>query len=202
MDAHADFDFIIRKGKAGLAYAGQNAGRHRHAHRAHVIDRLLRNCLDFGKGLAGFRRRTRKLMYEYRARDAAPSGGIGAVLNRHIIANDYIIGLDAILRRNFAGHGEIHNITGVILDDHQNARAAIRRLDALNDAIRRGGRKYVARDRRIQHAVAHIARVRRFMAAAAAGDHADLAVLLMLSRDHLNAFAEVNHIGIRHRQTF
>ena len=197
VDAHADLDFVLGEGEAGLAHARQDAGGHGHAHGAHVGDGLFGHGLDLGQALAHLGGCTRDLVHKHGARDAAATGGIGAVLHGHVVLDHHVIGLDAVQGGHLAGHGEVHDVAGVVLDNHQHACAGVRRLDSLHDAVRGRGGEHVAGHRCVQHALAHVARVRRLMAAAAAGDQADLALLLLPAGDDLNALAQVDHCGVR-----
>ena len=126
-------------------------------------------------------------MYEHGTGDAAAAGGIGAFGHSHVIAGDDGHDLIALHFGKLGGHAEIHNVSGIILYDHQYALVSADRMDRFEDAVGRRGREHIARDCRIEHTEPNIARVRRFMAAAAAGNDGDLFLVRLAARDHLKA---------------
>ena len=70
-------------------------------------------------------------------------------------------------------------------------------MDRFEDAVGRRGREHIARDCRIEHTEPNIARVRRFMAAAAAGNDGDLFLVRLAARDHLKA-GDISEAAVRY----
>ena len=78
--------------------------------------------------------------------------------------------------RHVGGHLEVHDVAGVVLDDVQDARAAVDGLGRLHHLVGRGRGEHLARARRVEHALPHEPSVHRLVTRAAAGDDADLAL--------------------------
>lgn len=126
-------------------------------------------------------------MDEHRARHAAAADGIETAVDGDVVVHDDLRDLDIVHLGHFTGHFKVHNVAGVVFDDHEHALVRGDGLDALIDRVRRGRGEHRACDRRVQHARADIAAVRRFMAGAAAGDQRDLPLLLLCPHDHVSA---------------
>ena len=122
-------------------------------------------------------------MHEDRTRYAAAARRVEAVLHGDIIVDDDVVRLDVLILRHVDGHLEVQHIARVVLDDAEDAGVGRNCLDALVDLIRRRRGEYRPRDRRVEHALADVAAVRRLMTAAAARDERDLSLFACLADD-------------------
>ncbi len=145
----------------------------------HAVDRLLRHRADALQRPAGFRRCARDLVDED---DTARRRG--ACLSRRGVALATsslpitVCDLDAVHREHFGGHGESHLVAAVVADDVENAAAAIGRLQRFADRIHQGPANTSPTAQVSRKSLADVTRKQRQMAEAAAGDEADLAVVL------------------------
>ena len=105
----------------------------------------------------------------------APPGMPGRCGKCHIVGNEDGLYRDALGAGQLGRESEVQAVPGVVLDDEQGAGGAGGGTDGGQNGVgaRRG--EDVAGDRGAEHAPADVAGVRRFMTAAAAGDHCDLA---------------------------
>src|SRR5207245_6194658 len=108
---------------------------------------------------------------------AATPGGVQAVLDGDVVVGDDRVDLGALATGQLRGHLEVHDVAGVILDDVQDAGAPVdgRRRPRHLVGSRRGEDR--TRTRRIEHAEPDVAAVHRLVAAAAARDQPDFALL-------------------------
>ena len=128
MGAHADLDLVFGEFEGELAGLGDRAGRHRHAHRADVGDRLARDALDlveaveFGSGAAG------DLDHVDVAGDAAPV--VHALRRRggDVVGDAHGAHLDAVVLQHLGGHVEVHIVAGIVAIEEQHALAAMHGL--------------------------------------------------------------------------
>ena len=91
-------------------------------------------------------------------------GGVEAVLDRDVVVGDDRLDLDALALGQVGGHLEVQHVAGVVLDDVQDAGAAVDGLGRLEHLVRRRRGEHLARARRVEHA-----RARRTRRASARG---------------------------------
>ena len=173
----ADLHLVVAELEGRLAGGRDGAAREGHAHRADVVLDLLaerRHRREVGAGLGG---RADDLLGQDGPTDAAAARGVERVLDRDVVRDDDAGDLDPLGPGHLGRELEVHDVAGVVLDDVQDAGAAV-------DRLRRG--EHLVRHRRgedgagaggIEHAHPDEAAVHRLVAAAAARDHADLAGL-------------------------
>ena len=174
VDAYAVFHLIVRNFKGRRTLGGHGAGGEGKAERLDARDGLFRNGLDLGKRLSLLSRSARQFVDKERACNAAAADGIETVLDSDVVVDLDIVDRDAVLLRKRHRVFEVHDVAGVVLHDQQHAlRVRGRANGAVDLDLGRGG-KDVAADGSVQHARSDEARVRGFMAAAAAADENDL----------------------------
>ena len=126
------------------------------------------------------------LLGEHRDADAAPAGGVEAVLDRDVVVGHDRLDLDALALGQVGGHLEVQHVAGVVLDDVQHAGAAVDGLGRLEHLVGRRRGEDLARAGRVEHARPDEAAVHRLVAGAAAGDDPDLALDRRVgAHDHL-----------------
>ena len=81
----------------------------------------------------------------------------------------------ALVGGELGGHLEVQHVAGVVLDDVDDAGAAVDRLGRGQDLVGHGRGEDLARAGRVEHAGADEPAVQRLVARPAAGDQADLA---------------------------
>ena len=165
---------------SGRSKVGVPAAGTMHDDRAMPIERAFGVDLDRRGGHVGERRPglglgPGDLLDEDGAADAATTGRVQRVLDRDVVVGDDRRDLDLAgheLRRQL----EVEDVAGVVLDDVEDAGAAVdgpgRRLHLVRD----GRGEDVAGARGVEHAQADEAAVERLMAGAAARDQRDLAL--------------------------
>ena len=168
MNAHSNFYFLLTQRKAGLSHAGQHAGRHCHAHGAGIVNHLLGQIPDIFQALTRLRSRTGNFMDKYSSGNAAPTGGIYAIGNSHIIFGYHRHNLVAFHFGQFSCHSKVHNVAGVVLYNQQDSLFPGHLMDRAQNPVRRRRCKHIPRYRRIQHALSHIAGMGRLMTASTA----------------------------------
>ena len=84
--------------------------------------------------------------------------------------------LDAVVGSLVGGHLEVEDVTGVVLDDVDDARSTVHSLGGGEHLVRHRRCEHLARAGRVEHALADEAAVQRLVARAAARDQRDLAL--------------------------
>ena len=87
---------------------------------------------------AGFCGSARYLLREHGGADAPATGGVEGVLHRDVVIDDDRGDLDPFIRRVLRGELEVQDVAGVVLDDMDDACAAVYSL---------GGGKHLRRHR-------------------------------------------------------
>ena len=113
-------------------------------------------------------RRAADLLGQDRGADAAASGGVQAVLHRHVVVDDHRLDLDALVAGQLGRHLEVHDVAGVVLDDVQHAGAAVDGLRGRQHLVGRGRGEHLAGAGGVEHAHADEAAVHGLVAGAAA----------------------------------
>src|SRR5580658_1644867 len=85
--------------------------------------------------------------------------GVQAVLDGHVVVDDYRLDLDAVLAGQVRRHLEVQDVAGVVLHDVQHAGAAVDRLGGGLHLVRGGRGEHLAGAGRVQHARADEAAV-------------------------------------------
>ena len=99
-------------------------------------------------------------------------------------------------------HLEVHDVAGVVLDDEQDAGAAVDRRGRGEHLIRRGRREHLTGAGGIEHAIADEAGVQGLVAGAAAGNQRHLVVHRRPGAgDEGRIVRELDQIGMRRGKT-
>ena len=131
------------------------------------------------------------MVHEDGSGDATTADGVQAVFDRHVVIHIDAGDLDAfLLFSHFCSCVEVHAVAGIVLDDQERALGALRVDDRVEDLDRGRRGEHVAAHRRVEHAGADEAAVRRFVTAAAAGDQADLLLVDLGAADDLELLVE------------
>ena len=169
MDADADFHFVVAQLKGGLAGRRHGAGSQGHAHAAAVAVGLAGQIGALVEVVTGFGCRAHDFLDQHGGADAATPGRVETVFHGYVVIDEDVLDRNAV-RVGQLGRGlEIEHVAGVILDQEQDACAAVDGLGGFIHLIRRGRGEDFAGAGGIEHAHAHKAAVHRFVAAAAAG---------------------------------
>ena len=109
------------------------------------------------------------------APDAAAPGGVERVLDGAVVVHDHARHLDAVVLGELGREAEVEHVAGVVLDDVQDARAAVDGLRGRLHLIRHRRGEDRAGAGRVEHARADEAAVQGLVPRAAARDEPDLA---------------------------
>ncbi len=104
------------------------------------------------------------LLQDHGDPDAAASGRVQRVLHRDVVVGHDRLDLDAVGCRQVGGHVEVHHVAGVVLDDVQDAGAAVDSLRGGLHLVGGGGGEHLAGARRVEHAHADEPAVHRLVA--------------------------------------
>ena len=176
VDADADLDLVLGELEARVTRGRGDARSQRHAHRASVrVDAAaeLGDLLERAAVLGGA---TADLLDEHGHPDAAATGGVQRVLDRDVVVGEHGLDLDVLALPHVGGHVEVHDVAGVVLDDVNDAGAAVDGLRRLEHLVGRGRGEHLPRTGRVEHARPDVAAVHRLMTRAASGDEPDLAL--------------------------
>ena len=197
VDADADLHLVLAELEARLARAGRDARSQRHAHApALAVDRPADLC-DLGERLALLGGRAADLLRDHGDADAAPAGGVERVLDRHVVVGDDGLDLDPLALREVGRHLEVEDVARVVLDDVEDAGAAVDRLGRLEHLIGRRRGEHLAGTGGVEHARADEAAVHRLVTRAAAGDDADLALNgRVRAHDHVGVVLDAKPIAV------
>ena len=179
--------------KLGLPEAGRDARRQCHAHRAAVgVDPAaqLGNLSERAAVLGGA---TADLLDQHRHPDAPAAGGVERVLDRDVVVGEHGLDLDVLALAHVGGHVEVHDVAGVVLDDVNDAGAAVDRLRRLEHLVGRGRGEHLPRTGGVEHAGTDVAAVHRLVAGAAPGDEPDLALDRRVVADDDGRFVDDPH---------
>ena len=153
-----------------------DAGGQGEAHRAALAVDLRRRCRDVREGGTGLGLRAGDLLEQDRHADAPPARRVQRVLDRDVVVRDDRLDLD-LAGHELGRHLEVQDVAGVVLDDVEDAGAAVDRPRGHLHLVRDRRGEDVAGARRVEHAEADEAAVHRLVARAAAGNEPDLALL-------------------------
>ena len=115
-------------------------------------------------------------MYEDRTGHPAPPAGEGGILYRYVVVGYYVVGLYAFGLGELAGHLEVEHVAGVVLDDVEDARAAVDGFGGFEHLVGGGAGEDGAGAGGVEHSGADVAAVGRLVAGAAPGDEGDFAL--------------------------
>ena len=175
VDADAVFDFVVSEGKGGFARCRHGAGTEGDTDAVAVVVEFAAEGGEAVEVVAPAGGGAEQFFDEDGAGDATASGGVEAVFDGHIvIGEDDGDGVPHVVQE-FGGGFEVQDVAGVVFDDEQHAAPAVHRFGAGEDLIRRGRGEDFARHGAVEHAVADVAAVHGFVAAAAAADEANFA---------------------------
>src|SRR5918996_3161385 len=168
VDADPDLHLVVAELEARLAGARCHAGGQRHPHAAALSVDGPAELGHLGERLALLGGRPADLLGDDRDPDAAPAGGVEAVLDGDVVVRDHGLDIDPLALGEVGGHLEVHHVARVVLDDVQHARATVDRLGRLEHLVgsRRG--EHLARARGVEHAAADEPAVHRLVAGASA----------------------------------
>ena len=186
VDAEAKLDLVLAKSKTSGASGGHSAGAQRDAHGADRRSRLSCGVGHVLQGRACLGQRAGHFVHQHRAGNPAASRRLDGSAQRHVVRHHDDLGRDAGRARHLRRKAEVQPVAGVVLDDQHHASRTGRGLDRGEHGVNGGRGEHIADDRRVQHAGADIAGVRRLVPRAAAGDHRDLPLrwLRDLGADH------------------
>ena len=137
VDADAELHLVLAEVERRLAGGRHGARGERDAHAAAVRVDGARDLGDLVEVATLLRRRAGDLLEQHRDADAAAPGGPGAVLDRDVVVGDHRDDAGAGLGgRQLGGHLEVHDVAGVVLDDVQDACAAVHQLGRRQHLVR------------------------------------------------------------------
>ena len=102
---------------------------------------------------------------------------------------------------HFGSHFELHHVAGVVLDDEQDAGAAIHRFGGVEHLVGVRGGENLPRTGGVEHAVPDKADVQRFVPGAAARYQRDLARLDLATFHILPLRPQLHCLRMRQRKT-
>jgi hypothetical protein len=100
----------------------------------------------------------------------------------------------------FRGHLEVHNVAGVVLDDVENASAAVDGSRSSFDLVRRGRSEHLTETGGIQHSFPNKSHVHGFVTAATSRHDGDFARDRRIGANHIG-WVEADLENIRMRQS-
>jgi hypothetical protein len=109
-------------------------------------------------------------MDKHSARDATPTGRVGAPRKCHIVIDDDDLSRDTLETREFSGEPEIKSVAGIVLDDEQYARWPSHSADSGEHGVGARGGEDISGHSRVQQPWPNITRVGGLMPGAAARD--------------------------------
>ena len=163
--------------EVGLAVGGDGAGAEADAHRAGVVDGLLGAGDDLVEAAAHGGLGTAALPHHDLAGNAAALGAVDGV-GGNVVVGDDEADSDAVLLDGALGHLDVHVVTGVVAVEHGHAEALVDGADALLERLGGGAGEDLAHGHGIDHVAAAVADEGGLVARAAAGDDADLGLLV------------------------
>src|SRR4051795_2711830 len=161
VDADADLHLVGPEREVRLAGRRGDAWRERHAHAAPLVVDVAADVGHVLERLALLGRRAAVLLREHGHAGAAPARGVEAVLHGDVVVRDDRHDLDALGLAHLGGHLEVHDVAGVVLDDVQDAGAAVDRLRRLEHLVRRRRGEDLAGTGGVEHAPPDVAAVHR-----------------------------------------
>ena len=121
---------------------------------------------------------------------------IEAVFHCDIVIYDDTSHLNPFHLSHFLSHFKVHNVTGIILNHHEDPSTLICFLDSLQDLVRCWRSKDCSANSGRKHALPNKARVGRLMTTATARNQANLACLLALTGNDIEALHPINQIAV------
>ena len=176
VDAEAEFDLVGAELEARDTGGGNDDGAEADAHRADVLGGAAGNVGDLGEREAGSGGGAGELVHQHGAGNAAASPLGHEIAQRHVVGDDHDFDRDALLAGEFGGEAEVQPVAGIVLDDQHGTGRAGNGEDRGEHGVGGGRGEDVAGNGGRQHAFAHIAGMRRLMAAAAAREDGDRAL--------------------------
>ena len=131
---------------------------------------------DLLQGLSLLGRRAADLLSEDRRAHAASAGGVQAVLHGDVVVDHDRLDLDALTAGELGGHLEVHHVARVVLDDVDDAGAAVDRLRRIDHLIRRRRGEHLSGTGGVEHAHPDEAAVHRLVPRAASRNEGHLAL--------------------------
>ena len=198
MDADAHFHLVGADLEGRLAGLRHGAGGERDAHRGgRLVDRVA-ECFQRCQVVAALGRRADDALDDQRAGHAAAPGGVGRVLDRHVVVDDHgrVVAVEHLGR-----HLEVHHVAGIVLHDEEHTGACVHGRGRGEHLVGRGRSEDLAGAGRVEHAVADEAGVQRLVAGTATRDQRDLAGFQRAPADELVCGAERHDVGMRRRET-
>ena len=147
---------------------GHGAGAQGQAHGAGLVVDLGGDAGDFFEGVSTLGGSARDLLHEDRSGDAAAPRRVQGVLDGHVVVDDDGGDLDVLHVGQLGGGLEVEDVTRVVLDDVQDARAAVGGLRGLQDRVGGGRGKDCAWHGRVQHSLTHETGVQGLVSGSAA----------------------------------
>ena len=175
MDANAKFHFVFGEGEGRLACGGDGTGAEGNADAVALVVEAAAKRGERGEVIAATGGGAEQFFQQHRTGNATAAGGVEAVFHRDVIVGQDEGDFRAHVVQQLSGGFKIEDVAGVVFDEQQHALAAIDRLRAGDDLIRRRRGEDFARHRTIKHPVADKAAVHRFVAAATAGNQRNFA---------------------------
>src|SRR4029077_18373990 len=138
MDADAELDLALGKLEDDRPVGRWDARGERDAERARAVVDLLHRICDLGQVRPTLRRGPGDLLGQYSGTYASATRGVERVLYRDVVIDDDRRDLDAFIGRVFRRKLEVENVARVVLDDVDDARAAIDGLRCREHLSRNG----------------------------------------------------------------
>jgi len=158
MDADAQLHLVLAEVESGLAGCRNCAGGEGYSKGATtVIDAL--SELEQGVDIALLLGRCAEdLLGQHRQADPATPSGVQGVLHGNIVGDNDGLDAGASLHRGHLGsHVEVHDVTGVVLDDVQYTGPTVNGFGGLGDLVRHGGGEDLTAACGVEHASPHVA---------------------------------------------
>ncbi len=130
---------------------------------------------DLGERPAPLGRRAADLLGQHGCADAAPAGGVQAVLHGHVVGDHHRLDCDALVAGQVGRHLEVHDVARVVLDDMQHPGAAVDGLRGRQHLVGRGRGEHRTGAGRVEHAPADEPAVQRLVTGPPARDDRHLA---------------------------
>jgi hypothetical protein len=132
---------------------------------------------------------------------AAAAGGVERVLHGDVVVDEHRLDADPLVRGVVGRELEVHDVARVVLDDVDDAGAAVDGLGRRQHLVRHGRGEDLARTRRVEHAEPDESAVQRLVARAAAGYERDLALHRSAgAHDDLRAGVIAQDVAVSGRQ--
>ena len=177
MDADAHFDLVLVEVESGLAGRRDSAGGQGHTKRAATVINAL-SKLEQGVEIAlVLGSCAEDFLGQHRQADPTTPSGVQGALYGNIVGDHNGLDAGASLHRSHLGsHIEVHDVTGVVLNDVEYANPTIDGLGGLGDLVGDGGGEDLAAACGVEHPPSDVARVQRLVSGTATRDQTNLSV--------------------------